>query len=57
MKAQMKQANKAMAHYAVILGDDEIAKNVAVLRDMESSAQTEVPMEEIIKKLTDEVKG
>ena len=53
----MKQANKAMAHYAVILGDDEIAKNVVVLRDMESSAQTEVPMEEIIKKLTDEVKG
>ena len=41
----------------IILGDDEIAKNVVVLRDMQSGAQSEVSMEEIIKKLTDEVKG
>ncbi|MBO6210562.1 MAG: histidine--tRNA ligase [Schwartzia sp.] len=51
MKSQMKQADKANARYALILGEDELAKGVVTLRDMESSAQEQVAREEIVNKL------
>ena len=38
MKAQMKQANKSGARYAVILGEDELARHEAVVRNMAGSA-------------------
>lgn len=48
MKAQMKAADKAGARYTVIVGDDELAKNEAVLRNMSTSSQETVPLEEVI---------
>ncbi|MBO6237046.1 MAG: histidine--tRNA ligase [Schwartzia sp.] len=51
MKSQMKQADKVNARYALILGEDELAKGVVTLRDMESSAQEQVAREEIVNKL------
>ena len=51
MKSQMKQADKANARYALILGEDELAKGVVTLRNMESSAQEQVAREEIVNKL------
>ena len=51
MKSQMKQADKANARYALILGEDELAKGVVTLRDMESSGQEQVAREEIVNKL------
>ena len=51
MKSQMKQADKANARYALILGEDELAKGVVTLRNMESSAQEQVGREEIVNKL------
>lgn len=48
MKAQMKAADKAGARYTVIVGEDELAKNKAVLRDMATSSQETVPLEEVI---------
>ena len=51
MKSQMKQADKANARYALILGEDELAKGVVTLRDMESSAQEQVALEEIVNTL------
>ena len=47
MKAQMKQANKLNAAYAVIMGDDEIAEGVAMLRSMADSSQTKIPLEQV----------
>jgi len=40
LKNQMKQAGKAAARFAVILGDEELAKGLAMLRNMESSEQS-----------------
>ena len=51
MKAQMKQANKLGAKYSVILGEDEIAEGVVVLRSMEDSSQAKVPMNQVAEKI------
>ncbi len=51
MKAQMKQANKAGALCAVILGDDEIAEGVAMLRNMTDSEQNKVPVADLVKEI------
>lgn len=51
MKAQMKQANKLGAKYSVILGEDEIAEGVVMLRSMEDSSQTKVPMNQVAEKI------
>lgn len=51
MKAQMKQANKLGAKYSVILGEDEIAEGVAMLRSMEDSSQVKVPMNQVAEKI------
>ena len=53
MKAQMKQANKLGAKYSVILGEDEIAEGVAMLRSMEDSSQAKVPMAQVAEKIKD----
>lgn len=51
MKAQMKQANKLGAKYSVILGEDEIAEGVVMLRSMEGSSQAKVPMNQVAEKI------
>ena len=51
MKAQMKQANKMGAKYSVILGEDEIAEGVVMLRSMEDSSQAKVPMNQVGEKI------
>lgn len=47
MKAQMKQANRLRAKKVLIFGEDEVARGSVVFRDMETSEQTEVKIEEI----------
>lgn len=51
MKAQMKQANKLGARYSVILGDDEIAEGVVMLRSMADSSQEKIPMAQAAEKI------
>lgn len=51
MKAQMKQANKLNARYAVIMGDDEIAEGVVMLRSMEDSSQEKIAQAELVDKI------
>lgn len=48
MKAQMKAADKAGARYTIIVGDDELAAGVAVVRNMATSSQENVSLEEVI---------
>jgi histidyl-tRNA synthetase len=43
MKAQLRQADKAGVTYAVIVGEDEIAKGVVQVRDLLRGEQHEVP--------------
>ena len=51
MKAQMKQANKLNAKYAVILGEDEIAEGAALIRSMADSSQEKVAFDAVIEKI------
>ena len=57
MKAQMKQANKSGAHYAVILGEDELTQHAALVRDMMESTQESYSLDDIVRRLISEVKG
>lgn len=57
MKAQMKQANKAKARFALIIGEDEVKEACVMLKDMEKSEQQKVSFDTIIEKLCAEVKG
>jgi len=43
LKAQLRRADKLQARYVVILGEDELAKDMVQLRDMDQSSQSEVP--------------
>ena len=54
LKSQMKRADKLKSRYALILGDNELRENRALLRDMRTSVQKEINLEsseEIIMKL------
>jgi histidyl-tRNA synthetase len=44
MKKRMKRANNVNAVACVILGEDELAKDVATVRNMETGDQVEVPL-------------
>ena len=44
LKAHMKQADRLGASLTVIVGDDEAAKNLALVRDMTSREQVEFPL-------------
>ena len=48
MKAQLKYANKIHAKYVIILGDDELAKQEAIIRFMETSEQETVPLNDVV---------
>ncbi len=52
-KPQLKYANKTGVKYLVILGEDEIAKNVASVKDMQSGEQVEVALSELEKYFSD----
>ena len=51
LSRRLKRANKLGACAAVILGDDELAKHVATLRDLDSGDQEEVPLGELAGRL------
>ena len=53
MKRRMQRANKLNARAAIIIGDDELAKGVAQLKDLDSGAQREVALDA----LADALKG
>ena len=46
LKAQMKYADKLGARYTVVVGDNELETGVARLKDMDSGATEDVPLDE-----------
>ena len=48
MKAQMKQANKFEAKQVLIFGEDEVARGAVVVRNMATSEQQEIAVNDII---------
>jgi histidyl-tRNA synthetase len=55
LKSQMRRADKLRARYVVIVGDEELSKRVAVLRDMDSKEQSELKLDsyedDLVKKI------
>lgn len=47
LKAQLRQANNLAAHYAVIIGDQEIKTGTVILRDMTTAQQETVPVNQL----------
>lgn len=56
-KSRMKQADKLGARLVAILGDDERARGVWTVRDMERSAQEDVPADKILDYLEEKTNG
>jgi histidyl-tRNA synthetase len=44
LSRRMRRANRVNARAAVLIGDDEVARNVVTLRDLDSGEQAEVPI-------------
>ena len=51
IKKRMARADKMKAVAAVIIGDDELAKSVAMLRDLQSGAQEQVALAQLQDRL------
>jgi histidyl-tRNA synthetase len=51
LKSQMRKANKLKARYVLILGEEELKHGKAVLRNMESKSQEEIPMKDLLNTL------
>jgi histidyl-tRNA synthetase len=51
-KSQLKRADRSGARYAVILGEDEVARRVATLKPLrEDAGQSQVPLDELPARL------
>jgi histidyl-tRNA synthetase len=48
LKSQLKSADRAETSYAIILGEEELRARQATVRDMASSQQEQVPLDDII---------
>ncbi|MBB6123941.1 histidine--tRNA ligase [Sphingobium subterraneum] len=47
IKKRMQRANDARAKFAVIIGDDELAEDVAIVRNLQTGVQTKQPIEHL----------
>lgn len=53
LKSQMKQANKFNAAGTLIIGETELAAGKAILRDMKTKEQQELPIDNMVEQLKD----
>ncbi|MEM7224161.1 MAG: histidine--tRNA ligase [Pseudomonadota bacterium] len=51
LKKRMKRANRINARLALLLGEDELARRAATLRDLDSGHQEEVPLDGLAERL------
>lgn len=51
LKAQLKTADKVQARYAAIVGEDEMNREVVILRDLTLGEQSELPFADVEKEL------
>lgn len=57
LKSQMRRADKLGIRYVVIIGEDEIKRGKAILREMIKKTQSEVEMASIVESLASIIKG
>ena len=51
VKSQMKRADRLGCAMVLILGEDELARGVVTLREMQSSQQSEIPLTEAVSQI------
>ena len=51
LKSQMKKADRSGARKTIIIGEDEMARGVAILRDMTTKDQVEIPLDGLVEGL------
>jgi histidyl-tRNA synthetase len=54
LKAQLRRADRLGARWAVILGDEELARSEAVVRDLTRSEQSNVPLAQLVAVIAEE---
>ena len=52
LKAQMRDANRSGAVKAVIIGEEELQKNVVQVKDLSSGEQKEISILNLVKHFT-----
>ncbi len=52
IKAQLREANKSGAKYAIIVGEAEIKNNEVIVKDLQNGTQMKVPQSKLINKLS-----
>jgi histidyl-tRNA synthetase len=55
LKSQMRRADKLKARYVLILGENELKQGKAVLRNMETKSQEEVPIRNLLDALKSKI--
>ena len=55
LKSQMRRADKLKAQYTLILGEEELKNKKAVLRNMETKSQEEIPIANIVNELKSKI--
>ena len=51
MKTQFKMADREGAAYSIVVGENELATNSVVLKDLKTTEQTTVPRDHIVSRL------
>lgn len=55
LKSQMREANRLGVRYTVIVGEDELSRQAATVRDMVTGVQQEVPLADLVAWLHDQI--
>jgi histidyl-tRNA synthetase len=55
LKSQMRKADKLKARYVLILGEEELKRGRAVLRNMETKSQEEIPLANLVETLKSKI--
>lgn len=55
IKAQFKTADRLQAKYVVVLGDEELNRNVVNVKEMSSGEQNEVAIDSLVSHITDKL--
>jgi histidyl-tRNA synthetase len=56
LKSQMKRADRLNAAHVLIVGDDELAKGIAPLRDMTTKEQVVVSLDKVVEEVKAKIK-
>ena len=56
LRSQLRLANRLKARYVLILGEEEILKKKAILKEMTTGEQEEISLGKIVEKISEKVR-